>query len=579
MIKNKSILDLDKERFYKLDVVNLREIPIERIKHFYDAAKWESKYKIDLSNVKSHILKKELIDFIFYCFNMEDTKPYTIHTTYILWLKNSLHILNNYETLKEIKLEDFDEISSNSSRHFLNLLFNYSKSVDVKDSFQLDIWNIKDLMLSKERLNPSRTVKTISFNGIANNSNKDNLKKYIQYTIGTMDLSIYSIIPILSAVKRFLIYIDKKDVEDVSRKDVVKFYEHLDNQKISDIFYNRIISMIQVFFEYLTIHHVVKNNYYYVQDMKKNEGYKFKESSVDNHVIKQIFNCLDKIDIKLTLIFLLIYCTGMRVSEACQVKKCHCLEKTNNVCFIRYYNQKMQKEVTNIIPDNLYDLILEYKSNIKNKKQEYLFLSQKGTAYQSSVFSSKFDKILSEFNVTNVDCSPYRFKAHDYRHLFASRMREQNIPYQFIMKQLHHESPEMTLAYIEYTDKVKIKKMNQFINTLGEDTPIKSDIKFEEDDLYAEWLRTFINTQMLTNGVCSKPVKLGKCSHANSCLTCTEFRTSEEFLFVHKKHLCKIEKFLDMAKDKNLKIQIESNRKIKEILINIISKLESEKGE
>ena len=73
-------------------------------------------------------------------------------------------------------------------------------------------------------------------------------------------------------------------------------------------------------------------------------------------------------------------------------------------------------------------------------------------------------------------------------------------------------------------------KMNEFINIHGDNAPIKSAVRLDDDEAYAEWARSYINTQILPNGVCAKPVKLGKCPHANSCLTCLDFRKSIDVL-------------------------------------------------
>ena len=156
----------------------------------------------------------------------------------------------------------------------------------------------------------------------------------------------------------------------------------------------------------------------------------------------------------------------------------------------------------------------------------------------------------------------------------GSKMREREIPFQYIQRQLHHESPEMTLAYIEYNNKQKIKKMNEFIDVNGDNAPLKSTVKLDDEEAYAEWTRKFINTQMLPNGVCAKPIKLGKCPHANSCLTCLDFRTSVKDLETHKLHLQRVEEYINFAKKNGWTMQLETNKKTRENLIKIIKKLE-----
>ena len=43
------------------------------------------------------------------------------------------------------------------------------------------------------------------------------------------------------------------------------------------------------------------------------------------------------------------------------------------------------------------------------------------------------------------------------------------------------------------------------------------------------WAKHMLN-QVLPNGYCAYPVKLGVCPHSNACILCGYFRTSKEFL-------------------------------------------------
>ncbi|KYC35140.1 hypothetical protein WA1_08210 [Scytonema hofmannii PCC 7110] len=62
------------------------------------------------------------------------------------------------------------------------------------------------------------------------------------------------------------------------------------------------------------------------------------------------------------------------------------------------------------------------------------------------------------------------------------------------------------------------------------------------------------------------------------CLTCGHFRTTTEFLSVHKQELENTNKVIKKAKDHGWERQIEMNEKVKRNLEKIISSLESENG-
>ena len=181
-----------------------------------------------------------------------------------------------------------------------------------------------------------------------------------------------------------------------------------------------------------------------------------------------------------------------------------------------------------------------------------------------------------DLDVKNSDGSIYCFRPHDYRHTLATTMILHDIPSYVVQKILHHESIEMTSSYIDIQDQQKIEKHKKFINIKGKSMPIYVEKGLDSTDIAkVEWLKKSINAQILPNGMCALPVVMGKCPHGNSCLTCKEFRTSKEFLVVHKNQYEKTCSFLMYAQEKGWQRQVEVNEEIKKNLEIIISKLEA----
>lgn len=337
--------------------------------------------------------------------------------------------------------------------------------------------------------------------------------------------------------------------------------------------------IFQSFADYLLVHDYIDDNpVKKYRHLARIGTFKHNANSVDHSVVLQIFNALHNItDKRLVICFLLLYCVGMRVSEACCIKT-DCTEKTEKGTFVKYYSLKMKKEVYNVIPTALYEMIEELKA--ERIGEEYLFESNRlGIPMSSSFFSDKLNQEFTESGVSNPDGTPYRFTPHSFRHLMAVRMRENEIPFQFIQEQLHHVSPEMTLAYIEYLDRVKIDKMDKFIDSSGNYTKGEIIADLTADEEYADYMRKHINAQMLPDGICARPIKLGKCSHANACLTCPDFRTSVRYLDIHRKHLESVEQYINTAKENGWLPQVESNQLIMKTLKTIIEKLEEAGGD
>lgn len=248
--------------------------------------------------------------------------------------------------------------------------------------------------------------------------------------------------------------------------------------------------------------------------------------------------------------------------------------------FVRFSPHKLRKEAVNPIPKSLYDLLSKQKRSVKNnygRKTKYLFPNANLDSYLSATFRERLQGWFKELQIRNPDGTLYQFKPHDYRHTLATTMILNDIPSSVVQKVLHHESIEMSASYIDIQDQQKIKRHKEFINIKGETMPIHIDSSMSIDDIAkVEWLKKSINAQMLPNGMCSLPVAMGKCPHANSCLTCGEFRTSKEFLPVHEKHYQSACSLVDYAKQQGWQRQVETNEEVKENLETIIKKLKEE---
>ncbi len=84
--------------------------------------------------------------------------------------------------------------------------------------------------------------------------------------------------------------------------------------------------------------------------------------------------------------------------------------------------------------------------------------------------------------------------------------------------------------------------------------------------------------ETLSNGYCGLPAQL-TCSKGNACLTCSDFRTTIEFLDQHKEHLERTKKVLEVAEANGWQRQIQVNEDVKKSLGNIINTLEENKNE
>lgn len=581
-----------KYEIYSNNLIDLRKISNKGISEYMQKCLYPT---IDLSLIKANTLKNEIVSFIDYK-SREISVGLYFYREYIRPLQ---HFVNFIESSEKYQMESILSIPENLEKEFLNFLelnlkeskANYSEfkiikrirdyteiTTEKKSFFEKDIWLIQDLNIDENRINKSEPLEKIDFRTIINLDNRKIIKLYMEYLIKISDLSLKTIYTRYKNNRDFSNFLKETTIKNVRRRHVENYYNYNKSKNLKPRTINQKIQCNHSFFDYLRMKKIVVENYFSINDMIKFKR-TTKISKVDKHILNQIFNMLDEVDIKIRLMFLILYCTGMRVSELCQLKK-DCLYKVNDKTFIRYYSQKMQKEVSNPIPESLHLMINEFikeESNNEKNRETYLFPDGPNEPYTANKVRDDINKAFNEKEIKNSDGSLYRFRPHDYRHTLGTQMLERDIPLSVIQRILHHDSIEMTLSYAEVDDKRRINKYKEFINIKGEEIE-----KYTDEDLgkvaEIEWLRENINAQILPNGICRLPVKLGKCPHANSCLTCKKFATTLEYLDVHKEQLRQVNEYLVIAKENNWTRQIETNEETKRNLIIIIDKLESVKG-
>jgi len=88
-----------------------------------------------------------------------------------------------------------------------------------------------------------------------------------------------------------------------------------------------------------------------------------------------------------------------------------------------------------------------------------------------------------------------------------------------------------------------------------------------------QWMSRKVLGEVLPSGYCGIPAQF-TCSKGNACLTCSDFRTTLEFLEQHKEHRERTKEVLEKAKFNNWQRQIQVNESILKSLDNIINTLE-----
>lgn len=562
-----------------------------------------TKYKVVcFENIIDTIIKKEIKLYTFnLLINIKNENFSTLRTKL-----RRLNLFIDFIMINKFEIESLSEINysiENSYKEYLeskNIETDYTdkrfdttnrktiakipldikKFLDVAYSKVLnkipDLWSVEEFNISKHRINSSNAIRTLNFYNISNENNKEILKQYIKYLLLDTQTSVSFIQSKIGDIKKFFEFFKNKNLKEISRIDIEEYKTCLLKSNIADATYNRNLLSVRGLMEYCVNNGVLVKCDIYTEYDLLDTPFKLKGRTVDKYIIDQILNNIDKIPKDYSAMYLLLYCAGMRISEICQLN-INCLKKDNKGFYIVYYQQKMKKEVSNPIPENLYCLLLEQKESVikrLGKDQQYLFCKKNGTPVLSNTFRAKMKSIFKSLDIRTIDGDLYNFRPHEYRHTFATNLVDRNVPFAVIQKLLHHKSPEMSLNYVEVTGNRRKKKYIEFIDILGNKTTSLFDQEYDVNKVYeVQWLKKELRSQALPNGYCALPAYLGKCPYSNKCLSCSHFKTTPGHINILKKQLSRTNYLIKYFEKQNNKESINENMEIRNRLENIINSI------
>lgn len=567
--------------FFRNDVLNFKNFPVEEIRSYFIPAK--KYFQMDLSGISSEKLKQEFRDYLYLIFTNSTPFPYTSDIFLRLFDFSKYLESVTYDSFFEIedtegeneKICDFFKKAgfkylTDVKRILDRLIFVLSEFYDSRTGFDRDYWLISSFKISPERLNLPANINSLNFYRIKNEENRELVKTWFKYLIGGTELSFSTIMNYLSYLLNYCNYFGDCSLLDISRKQFEKFKETIKDK--SSNYKNKTYHAISDMYCYLAIKGIfTKQSPVLSSDFIRESGNKHFENSVSDFTILQIFRHLHKLPFHIMLMYLINYSTGMRVVDICQLKT-DCLIKSEKCYFIRYYQQKMQKDHAVPVSSALGELIEKRVADISalDYEEKYLFFRKQNLPITTSRYRETMKRFCNEHHITNEDGTPYQFKAHSYRHTIATDLEENyGVSLEVIqLVVLGHSNIQMTLRYIDSTDEYRKMKNDEYFDYQGASVSLSNNLE------KPAWVKENFSKHILPNGICGNPAALGVCPHSMACLDCKYFRTSKRFLEAHKKQLEELEKNILLYEKNNWLPNLETSRKQKRILERIIESIE-----
>lgn len=272
--------------------------------------------------------------------------------------------------------------------------------------------------------------------------NTDFVQSFEDY-LADEEKSIGTIKGYVSDVKDFLTFL-KKDIKMVKRTDINSFKDHLRQRKLSTLTINRKMVGIKQFIDF------VNDRYELgiaarVKQEKVQKQYSLKDEEL---LTKEDYERLIKVvedagDIRTKALFNAMYFSGMRVSEALQLRVDH-VQSGNKV--VEDIKGKGNKYRPIFISAKLLESLNHY---LEVRKQPYssttktLFVGERGALTRQTAhhLMKKYAK-LAGIEETKAHC-------HNLRHLFGLKLADQGASIQDIAKYMGHTSIEVTKIYLE----------------------------------------------------------------------------------------------------------------------------------
>lgn len=463
--------------------------------------------------------------------------------------------------------------------------------IEVKGNespFDSDIWDLNKLCPTLHRGGGSRYL---VFTQISQDWLRYAAKKFFKYSISTRTTA-NTISAQFIEIRNFSVFLAEKyffiNSNDLSRNVVLDYLSHQSTQGFKESTRKARCSHLKLFLDlcysekWLDIPPYLITNKDYPSGIRANPKY------IPEDVVSQILEHIDSLPSHVAAMTKVLLECGMRISELCWLKTDCLIQDAQGDFFLRYFQYKAKKEHIVPVSKELVKVIqvqLELVKKTYGSEFEFLFpgfgnrvknnplpLSTRG--YRS--YLSKFSK---EKDIRDSSGKLWNLHPHQFRHTVGTRMINNGVPQHMIQKFLGHGSPEMTMRYAHIHDQTLKNEISKYhdtriVNISGE--TIKSEIPEIDTDEELQFFKKKILTQALPNGYCGRPVLKGPCPHANACLTCGDFRTTKEFLGIHKEELERTEKVIQKALENGWQRQIEMNETVKVNLENIIKVLETD---
>ena len=152
-------------------------------------------------------------------------------------------------------------------------------------------------------------------------------------------------------------------------------------------------------------------------------------------------------DYKYKTIFMMIYGSGLRISEATNIRV-EDIDSKNMRLFVR--NGKGERERYTVLPEASLEMLRKcYKMYKPKHKDGYMFLNREGNPLKVERLRVFFRRYRRKAGIND------RFIVHSLRHSFATKLVEEGIPLVQVNELLGHSCIRSTMTYVHVANNMQ----------------------------------------------------------------------------------------------------------------------------
>jgi len=256
-------------------------------------------------------------------------------------------------------------------------------------------------------------------------------------------------------ITSFLVFLkkkEKKSLNDISFKEIISYLAYMKMESLQSSSIYRAFMALKVFFRFLKKENILTIDLISYLDAPK--VWQLIPEVMTPKEVENLLNIEGKkiLDLRDKALLELFYATGIRVSEACDLKLGDITEE--------YVKVKGKGEKERIVPVGKKAILAinEYLITFRPKaqKEEFLFISQRGKKMDRSNMWRRIKFYAKQKGITK-DISP-----HTLRHSFATHLLENGADLRVIQEMLGHSDISTTDRYTQISKSHVKKAFDQF---------------------------------------------------------------------------------------------------------------------